>query len=66
MTEEIESLATRAAGVIAADCCGVDLYPTQKGLVVLEINGIPGWRGLERAAGIAVADEIARWVACRG
>lgn len=64
MTEEIETLALRTAEAFAADCCGVDLYPSQGGFIVIEANGIPGWRGLERATGIPVADEIASWALC--
>lgn len=64
MTEEIETLALRTAEVFAADCCGVDLYPTARGFMVLEANGIPGWRGLQRATGVPVADKIAGWALC--
>ena len=64
LTGEIESLALRTTGVFAADCCGVDLYPSPEGFKVIEANGIPGWRGFERATGIPVAEEIARWTLC--
>lgn len=62
LTEEIASLALRTAEAFAADYCGVDLYPTDAGFSVIEINGIPGWRGLERATGIPVAKEIVTWL----
>jgi RimK family alpha-L-glutamate ligase len=62
MTDEIERLALVTASVLGADYCGVDLYPTPSGFSVIEANGIPGWRGFERATGIPVAGLVARWI----
>jgi RimK family alpha-L-glutamate ligase len=58
-------LAVRAAGAVEATYAGVDLLPGRDGVVyVLEINGIPGWQGLQQATGIdvagALADHLAR------
>jgi RimK family alpha-L-glutamate ligase len=54
-------LAVRAARAVGADYAGVDLLPAEDGTVyALEVNAIPGWRGLQEATGIDVADEIAR------
>jgi RimK family alpha-L-glutamate ligase len=63
MTEETERMALSVASVLGADYCGVDLYPTPSGFCVIEANGIPGWRGFERATGISVAGRIARRIA---
>jgi len=52
-------LALRAAAAVGADYAGVDLLPSRDGMVcVLEVNGIPGWEGLQRATGIDVAGAI--------
>ena len=52
-------LAIRAAGAVGAIYAGVDLLPTRDGSVyVLEINGIPGWQGLQQATGIDVAGAL--------
>ena len=52
-------LALRAAAIVGADYAGVDLLPSADGDVfVLEVNGIPGWEGLQRATGLDVAAAI--------
>jgi glutathione synthase/RimK-type ligase-like ATP-grasp enzyme len=49
-------LCVRAAAAVGADYAGVDLLRAQDGRDhVLEVNGIPGWHGLERATGVDVA-----------
>ena len=53
------ALAVSAAQAIGADYAGVDLLPSKDGGVfVLEVNGIPGWQGLQRATGIDVAGMV--------
>jgi RimK family alpha-L-glutamate ligase len=54
-----EQLALRAAAASGADYAGVDLLPSRDGQVfVLEVNGIPGWQGLQQATGLDVAGAI--------
>jgi RimK family alpha-L-glutamate ligase len=54
-----EQLALRAAAAVGADYAGVDLLPSRDGDVfVLEVNGIPGWEGLQQATGLDVAAAI--------
>lgn len=56
---EWEQLAIRAAAAVGADYAGVDLLPSREGPVfVLEVNSIPGWRGLQQATGLDVAGAI--------
>jgi RimK family alpha-L-glutamate ligase len=53
------ALALRAAHAVGADYAGVDLLPARDGTVyVLEVNGIPGWRGLQTATSLDVAGAI--------
>src|SRR5262249_14027461 len=59
---EVEQLALRAARAVGATMAGVDLLSDldRGGLVVLEVNAVPGWRALARATGIDVAAEVLR------
>jgi RimK family alpha-L-glutamate ligase len=53
------ALAVRAAAAVGADYAGVDLLPSRRGEVyVIEVNGIPGWRGLQEATGLDVAGAV--------
>jgi len=59
-------LAIRAAAVVGADYAGVDLLPSSSGDIhVLEVNGIPGWQGLQRATGLDVAGAIVERLVAR-
>jgi len=59
ITPEIEQVALRAAAAVGADYAGVDVLPARDGaLYVLEVNGIPGWEGLQQATGLDVAAAI--------
>jgi glutathione synthase/RimK-type ligase-like ATP-grasp enzyme len=56
----LERLSVQAAGVLEADYAGVDLLPTDDGRVfVIEVNGIPGWRGLQQTTDVDIAGAIA-------
>lgn len=60
-------MARRAAAALETEVAGVDLLPAADGRVlVLEVNGVPGWRGLESATGAdvtgAVADHVEKAV----
>ncbi|MFM8283872.1 MAG: RimK family alpha-L-glutamate ligase [Planctomycetaceae bacterium] len=59
-------LARRAAATLGADVAGVDLLPHRGGgAVVVEVNGVPGWRGLQTVCDTDVADAVIAYVAGR-
>jgi len=63
---EWRDYALRAAQAIGADYAGVDLLQAPGGdAFVLEVNGIPGWEGLQSATGIDVASAIVDQVEAR-
>lgn len=62
---EIE-LAVRATDVIGATFAGVDLLTGPDGEpYVIEVNGVPGWRGFQAATGIDVAGRVIDWIKTR-
>ena len=59
LPSEWAGLALRATVAVGADYAGVDLLPSRDGRIyVLEVNGIPGWKGLQYATGVDVAGAI--------
>src|SRR5262249_45833224 len=60
LPSDLAKLAVEAARVVEADYAGVDLLPhADGGYFVLEVNGIPGWQGLQRTTSVDVAGVIA-------
>jgi RimK family alpha-L-glutamate ligase len=56
LSAEQERLCQEAAEVLGADYAGVDLVRAADGReFVLELNGIPGWSGLQKATGVDIA-----------
>ena len=59
LSEQFSALALRAAAAVGADYAGVDLLTGLDGTTyVLEVNGIPGWRGLQEATGLDIAGRL--------
>jgi RimK family alpha-L-glutamate ligase len=64
LSAPLSEMALRAARAVGAAYAGVDLLPAQDGTVyVLEVNGIPGWRGLQEATSVNVATALIDHVA---
>jgi RimK family alpha-L-glutamate ligase len=56
LDDERAALCVRAAATLGADYAGVDLLRAADGRDrVIEVNGIPGWHGVEAATGVDVA-----------
>jgi RimK family alpha-L-glutamate ligase len=59
LTAEQAELCVRAAQVVEADYAGVDLLPALNGdPYVLEVNSIPGWKGLQSTSPVNIAEEL--------
>jgi glutathione synthase/RimK-type ligase-like ATP-grasp enzyme len=59
MNDELQEIALRATRTLGADYAGVDVLPLEGGgYAVIEVNGIPGWRGLKAATGVDAAEHL--------
>ncbi|HOP88257.1 MAG TPA: RimK family alpha-L-glutamate ligase [Acetomicrobium flavidum] len=57
--ENLIDLSLKAADAVGAFYAGVDILPSEEGeLYLLEVNGIPGWRGLQQVAKPDIASTI--------
>jgi RimK family alpha-L-glutamate ligase len=62
--EALVETARRAAAAVGAPLAGVDLLPGKDGrLYAIEVNAVPGWKGLARACGVDVAALVLDYVA---
>ncbi|EHK56736.1 ATP-grasp domain-containing protein [Allomesorhizobium alhagi] len=56
----LAKLAVAAAAAVGADFAGVDIIPAPDGaLLVLEVNSMPAWSGLQSVVAVNIADAIA-------
>jgi len=61
---ELLEIARRAAAAVGAPIAGVDVLPGRDGrLYTLEVNAVPGWKGLAKALGVDVAAMVLDYVA---
>jgi RimK family alpha-L-glutamate ligase len=59
LTADQEALCIQAAQAVGTEYAGVDLLPANNGEVfVVEVNGIPGWKGLQATGDLDIAAEI--------
>ncbi|WP_459558527.1 ATP-grasp domain-containing protein [Lacunimicrobium album] len=60
--EEVD-LARRAAQAVGARFAGIDLIRTRSNdLFAIEVNGVPGWKGLQQTTTIRIADAFWRTI----
>jgi len=58
---EILDLGVEATLALRLDYAGVDIIESERGPVILEVNGAPGWQALKAATGVDVAKRIVRY-----
>jgi ribosomal protein S6--L-glutamate ligase len=57
-------MARRAAAAVGAPLAGVDLLPGRDGrMYAIEVNAVPGWKGLGKAIQVDVARVVVDFVA---
>ncbi len=62
----LESLALAASTAIGTDFAGIDIIPAADGrLLVLEVNSMPAWTGLQSVVHVKIADCIANALAAQ-
>ncbi len=63
LTTEQEELCLEAVRVVGTDYAGVDLLPAGDGRqYLLEVNSVPGWKGLQSTSPINIAKEIVAYL----
>jgi RimK family alpha-L-glutamate ligase len=58
-SQELSDLAVRAAAAVGADEAGVDVIQAPDGrFLVLEVNSMPAWNGLQRVTQLRISDHL--------
>ena len=58
-SQELIDLASRAAQCVDADYAGVDIIQSKdRGFLVLEVNSMPAWNGLQLVSHISITDHL--------
>lgn len=61
LTEEERKTALKAARTMGLPICGVDMMPSSRGPLVLEVNSSPGF-GVEKVTGRNVAEKVIEYI----
>ena len=65
LSETEMELARKSAEAVGGSILGVDLLPCCDGrLLVLEVNAVPGWRGLAKALDVDIATQVINHMHC--
>jgi RimK family alpha-L-glutamate ligase len=61
--DDIDEIALKAAEVVEGEVVGVDILPSNDGRhYVLEVNGCPGWKGLQEVTDVNIADKVIQYL----
>lgn len=61
LSPEDEALALRAAAIAGVEVAGVDLLPSDRGPLLMEVNASPGLEGIENATKVDIAGAIVEY-----
>ena len=64
LSPEEKNIAIQAAKALNLGVCGVDMLPSENGVLVLEVNSTPGLEGIEKTTGIDVSRKIIQYLEC--
>lgn len=63
LTKEEKDLVRKVVEALEIEVAGVDLLPSKKGPLIMEVNASPGLEGIENTTGVDVAGTIVGYVA---
>ena len=58
LPDELEDMAVKAAEALMCEYAGVDILPGKNEHYIVEVNSIPGWRGLQNVTDFCIAKKI--------
>jgi RimK family alpha-L-glutamate ligase len=59
--KEAQEIAIKSAQLVKGEIIGVDIMKTKNGYVVIEVNSVPGFAGLQSTTKLDIAAEIAKY-----
>ena len=62
LTRQERTTALAAAKALGLGVCGVDMIPSNRGPLVMEVNSSPGLEGIEKSTGIDIAGKIMDYI----
>jgi len=62
LTRKEKSTAMAAAKAMGLGVCGVDMIPSDRGPLVMEVNSSPGLEGIEKATDANIAGKIMDYI----
>lgn len=62
LTRQERATALAAAKALGLGVCGVDMIPSNRGPLVMEVNSSPGLEGIEKSTGIDIATKIMDYI----
>lgn len=60
--ENMKEMAIKAAAIVEGEIIGVDIMNTKNGLMVIEVNAVPGYMGLQSVCPFNISDKIVEFV----
>lgn len=58
LPDYVEDVAVKASKATGCEYAGVDILPSQGHYYVIEVNSIPGWKGLQSVTDFCIAEKI--------